>query len=463
MSEPLNARYISQVTLPDNSTYLIKDAWAREQIAAGGLKIIVQHDGILPDAGTETMGKLYLIPVSSTHAHNNDPSSMAPVMHDSSSYDYYDEYVTVETTQDETTVYSWEKIGSTDTNLSNYSTISHYHNFNVSIGYTPNGSITVRDDDNGNYTPSGKIDLSGVSGGEHTHSVKYDVSYIHTTTVVESLTNSSFVKSLDSSYIESSTLIVPNLTETEVATLTNSTQLQFAVISGQTTVPTFDTDEYAVNVVKSINEASTKTKQFYTGTHVSNTPTNGDFMYDASVQGETLKFLFKVFDTSAAITDISCNDVSVSYIGEDVSTATINDVATAANSIYVYDVSTVNVTKYADESNHNTSVTYATGNLVNNSSGGTYKPVVTGGTRAKAYDGSTRVTVLSSINDKPSDVSVVVRVGANNGNSTGNTLGNTVSITGDAEFTGQTVQISFDGSTASLQQNSSTGSAQEPA
>ncbi len=277
------------------------------------------------------------------------------------------------------------------------------------------------------------------------------------------MTNSSFVKSLDSSYIESSTLIVPNLTETEVATLTNSTQLQFAVISGQTTVPTFDTDEYAVNVVKSINEASTKTKQFYTGTHVSSTPTNGDFMYDASVQGETLKFLFKVFDTSAAITDISCNDVSVSYIGEDISTATINDVATAANSIYVYDVSTVNVTKYADESNHNTSVTYATGNLVNSSNGGAYKPVVTGGTRAKAYDGSTRVTVLSNIDDKPSDVSVVVRIGANNGNSTGNTLGSTVSITGDAEFTGQTVQISFDGSTASLQQNSSTGSAQEPA
>ena len=99
---------ISKITLPSGTTYDIKDATARqsiEDIISAGLEYVVVTE--LPTASAETMGKIYLV----AHSHGTD--------------DIYDEYLTIRTAQSGipvTFTYSWEKIGNTDIDLSNYVT-----------------------------------------------------------------------------------------------------------------------------------------------------------------------------------------------------------------------------------------------------------------------------------------------------------------------------------------------------
>lgn len=121
--------YISQVKLPNNTTYDIKDASAWTQIAAlqeavgAGLTLVVLGADALPTASADTMGKIYL---KTDNSH--DPSSGTGWK------DIYDEYVTVKTG---TSTYTWEKIGNTDVNLSNYSLKTHTHTYS---GTTDAGS-----------------------------------------------------------------------------------------------------------------------------------------------------------------------------------------------------------------------------------------------------------------------------------------------------------------------------------
>lgn len=96
---------ISQITLPSGSTYDIKDATARSQIAdiaAAGLTYEVVQT--LPVASSSTKGKIYLVP--DNHG----------------SQDIYDEYMTIQGGTSSDPTYSWEKIGNTDIDLSNYVT-----------------------------------------------------------------------------------------------------------------------------------------------------------------------------------------------------------------------------------------------------------------------------------------------------------------------------------------------------
>lgn len=96
---------ISQITLPSGTTYDIKDATARqsiEDIVAAGLEYVVVE--ILPTASASTKGKIYLV----SHSHGTG--------------DVYDEYLTVQGGTSSSPTYSWEKIGNTDIDLSNYVT-----------------------------------------------------------------------------------------------------------------------------------------------------------------------------------------------------------------------------------------------------------------------------------------------------------------------------------------------------
>ena len=61
----------------------------------------------LPEASAATMGKIYLV------AHSHNPSDGKP--------DSYDEFITVES-GDATKTYTWERIGNTDIDLTNYAT-----------------------------------------------------------------------------------------------------------------------------------------------------------------------------------------------------------------------------------------------------------------------------------------------------------------------------------------------------
>jgi hypothetical protein len=96
---------ISQITLPSGSTYNIKDSYARgriDDIVAAGLSYEVVDT--LPTASASTKGKIYLV----AHSHGTS--------------DIYDEFLTVQGGTASEPTYSWEKIGNTDIDLSDYVT-----------------------------------------------------------------------------------------------------------------------------------------------------------------------------------------------------------------------------------------------------------------------------------------------------------------------------------------------------
>lgn len=96
---------ISKITLPSGTTYDIKDSTARsriDEIIAAGLSYEVVTT--LPEASASTKGKIYLV----AHSHGTS--------------DIYDEFLTVQGGTASAPTYSWEKIGNTDIDLSNYVT-----------------------------------------------------------------------------------------------------------------------------------------------------------------------------------------------------------------------------------------------------------------------------------------------------------------------------------------------------
>lgn len=131
-------------TLSEARTNL--DVYSKSEIAdlisgLAGLSCIIVET--LPEASAETLNKIYLI------AHEHDEK------------DIYDEYLTIKSNDS----YSWEKIGNTDIDLTDYSKKSHKHEFsgdNVSISVTGSYSkatgVTLDP-----ITPAGSISLSRAS------------------------------------------------------------------------------------------------------------------------------------------------------------------------------------------------------------------------------------------------------------------------------------------------------------
>lgn len=126
---------ISQITLPSGTTYDIKDATARAMASSGVSFTICTSAADTPkdvtwdDSGTtitgtlvassSTEGTFYLVPITTQ-----------------SGDDAYAEYVTVENGGS----YSWEKIGTTDIDLSNLGALAYKDNATGS--YTPTGSVS---------------------------------------------------------------------------------------------------------------------------------------------------------------------------------------------------------------------------------------------------------------------------------------------------------------------------------
>lgn len=135
---------ISKVTLPNGVTYDIKDTVAREAIKAG---IDIEVVDTLPAPSADTKGKWYFI------------------KHEPDVNDIYDEYITIgDGTEDNP--YSWEKIGNTQVDLTNYSKKTHTHTVTPNItltgaSYTPVGEIT-----NANFTGTEEnVSVSGTADG----------------------------------------------------------------------------------------------------------------------------------------------------------------------------------------------------------------------------------------------------------------------------------------------------------
>lgn len=136
---------IWQLTTPNNTTYDIEDKVARAAALAGVKFILCTNASNTPygvtwdDDGTTvtgtlvasdaTSGKFYLVPV-----HTEDPDK-----------DIFAEYVTVINEDAEPVEYSWEKIGTTDIDLSDL------------------GDLAYKDNATGNYTPSGTVSTPEIS------------------------------------------------------------------------------------------------------------------------------------------------------------------------------------------------------------------------------------------------------------------------------------------------------------
>ena len=78
-----------------------------QQLIAAVRQFTYEAVSVLPTASASTVGKIYLVPSANPSAQN-----------------IKDEYITLTVTEEETTTYSWEKIGTTQVDLSNYYTKS---------------------------------------------------------------------------------------------------------------------------------------------------------------------------------------------------------------------------------------------------------------------------------------------------------------------------------------------------
>lgn len=140
---------ISKITLPSGTTYNLKDEVAR-QAAAAGVSFVVSTDaGSTPKdvtwdksgttitgtlvASASTSGAFYLVPTTTAGGK-----------------DIYSEYVTIKQGSGSTVTYSWEKIGTTDIDLSAL------------------GDLAYKDTATGNYKPEGSVSKPTFTGNAMT-------------------------------------------------------------------------------------------------------------------------------------------------------------------------------------------------------------------------------------------------------------------------------------------------------
>ena len=162
---------ISKITLPSGTTYNIKDEVARQAAAAGVSFIICVDAETTPygvqwdDDGTTITGTL-VASASTTGAFYLVPATTP------AGKDIFSEYVTVV----DSSVYSWERIGTTDIDLSSLGDLAYKDTAsttytpqgtvstptftgtqgNLSVTGTPSGSIGVGSG-TANYTPAGSV------------------------------------------------------------------------------------------------------------------------------------------------------------------------------------------------------------------------------------------------------------------------------------------------------------------
>lgn len=126
-------KLISKITL-NGVVYDLKDANARarltslEGVVRGGIQIKVANT--LPAASANTLGVIHFVPLPAPNGQNR-----------------YEEYLTVVGGTEQTPTYSWEKIGTTDIDLSNYTKKTHKHSLTTNVTaatkkYTPKGTIS---------------------------------------------------------------------------------------------------------------------------------------------------------------------------------------------------------------------------------------------------------------------------------------------------------------------------------
>lgn len=212
---------ISKITLPNGITYDIKDAVARAGVEAGVQLTVVTS---LPDAAAATQGKIYLI--LSTKGQDTN---------------VYDEYITVQ--NDTTGEYYWEKIGTTDVDLTDYSTKDHSHTVTTNVTVAPH-----------EYKPAGTVSTPTItvavtdaddqaaalysmsSTGAYTPSQYTEGSYTPSAYVQETYEVSNEILTITASSYTPESVTMPVYTK-ESVTLPSRQEIK---VTGSSTQPTFD-------------------------------------------------------------------------------------------------------------------------------------------------------------------------------------------------------------------------------
>lgn len=160
---------ISKITLPSGTTYNLKDEVARQAAAAGVSFVISTDAGSTPKdvqwvkngttitgtlvASASTSGAFYLVPTTTA-----------------ADKDIYSEYVTIKQGSGSSVTYSWEKIGTTDIDLSALGALAYKDN--ATGNYTPEGSVSQPTfsgsamTSTGTFTPDGTVSKPTFTGTE---------------------------------------------------------------------------------------------------------------------------------------------------------------------------------------------------------------------------------------------------------------------------------------------------------
>ena len=153
---------ISTITLPSGTTYDIADLAAREA-AGAGLTFVRSVDAATTPYGIKWMSGATEI-TGTLVASDDTKSKMYLVPEISATKDIYAEYITVNTSSSGTPTYIWEKIGTTDIDLSDLGDLAYKDS--ASGSFTPAGSIAVNaaSGSGTSYTPEGSIGVNAASG-----------------------------------------------------------------------------------------------------------------------------------------------------------------------------------------------------------------------------------------------------------------------------------------------------------
>ena len=270
------AYYISTITLPNCSTYDIKDASAWNQIyslwdtlSVGNLELVVlSGTQNLPTASADPMGKIYLKPDNT---------------HDPSANDIYDEYITIDL-KSGSPRYKWEKIGNTDVNLSNYSLKTHTHTVDAHV-----------------YTPSGAISTPTFSGSLLTSSVSFTPSG---NIAINTSTNRT----------------------AQVVTTTSGTGARTYTPSGTISQPTFTGTAGDVSVFGTIGSLSGTANTDSSGSHFHTLGGTTKYLHSVKVS--------KTFGTTSVLTNVSTSNLVTTSIRGVTGTDTINSSYTLNKSSY---------------------------------------------------------------------------------------------------------------------------------
>jgi hypothetical protein len=363
--------YISKITIPGGTTYDIKDACAWTEITElwsvinqGALELVVRDS--LPDASAGTKGKIYLV---------------SDTTHNPSTNDVYDEYVTVVGGTTSNPTYSWEKIGNTDVNLSDYSHIGHTH------------------------TVSGTTDSSGV----HTHTVSSVTRYIPAQDKVPlTFTKKDFVYHCDSGSLETEKIYGVSTNTVTASKATAQTAVNVAKPGTEKSYSKITSNSIGA-VTVTCTSANTATGSLGTATteRTDDTPMWGASVNDST---ETLYFVFKPLSTANRVTGATATTTATV-------TAYSNSSITGINGSVSYTPYTFsNVTVPIKDTSY---TTVATGSI---SETGTGDKVLTKELSSEAFTNvDTSVSLLknSPLTNTATNVQVVASVGTNTGSNGG--------------------------------------------